>query len=74
MTWLLDVSTLVARLVQSHEHHQRVNAWWSGHLIAVCPITELGVCKDQVHDARTALEYIIKFVCQLAVSDDAELI
>jgi hypothetical protein len=27
VTWLLDVSALGARLVQSHEHHARVNAW-----------------------------------------------
>jgi len=40
--WLLDVSTLVARLVRSHEHHQRVNFWWVGKPLAVCPITELG--------------------------------
>jgi predicted nucleic acid-binding protein len=58
VTWLLDVSVIVARLVQNHEHHGRVDAWWSGgdlHLteeviacrvgrraVAVCPITELG--------------------------------
>jgi len=28
--------------VQSHEHHSRVNAWWPGRALAICPITELG--------------------------------
>lgn len=42
MTWLLDVSALVARRVHSHEHHTRVAAWWPGRALAVCPITELG--------------------------------
>ncbi len=42
MTWLRDVSARVAHLVQSHEHHARVNAWWPGRTLAVCPITELG--------------------------------
>ena len=30
MTWLLDVSALVAHLVASHEHHEGVTAWRSG--------------------------------------------
>jgi predicted nucleic acid-binding protein len=42
VTWLRDVSARVAHLVQSHEHHARVNAWWPGRTLAVCPITELG--------------------------------
>lgn len=61
MTWLLDVSTLVARLVKSHEHHERVNVWWSGRRLAVCPIIELGFLRvasalgSTMEDARTVL-------------------
>ena len=61
MTWLLDVSALVAHLVQSHEHHSRVNAWWPGRSLAVCPITELGFLRvacalgSTMEDARTVL-------------------
>ncbi len=63
MTWLLDVSALVAHLVQSHEHHSRVNAWWPGRTLAVCPITELGFLRvacalgSTMEDARTALAF-----------------
>ena len=42
MTYLLDVSTLLAWLWSDHEHHQRVLHWQRGKSIAVCPITELG--------------------------------
>jgi hypothetical protein len=62
VTWLLDVSVLVARVVQTHEHQQRVTAWWPGHAIAVCPITELGFPRVAcalgfaMNDARKSLE------------------
>ena len=52
----------MAHLVESHEHHDRVEAWWSDKTLAVCPITELGflrvVCAlgFSMTDARTALE------------------
>jgi predicted nucleic acid-binding protein len=61
VTWLLDVSALVARLVQNHEHHFRVNVWWPGRSFAVCPITELGFLRvacalgSTMEDARTVL-------------------
>jgi uncharacterized protein len=61
VTWLLDVSALVAHLVQNHEHHSRVNAWWPGRAFAVCPITELGFLRvacalgSTMEDARTVL-------------------
>ena len=66
MTWLLDVSVLVARLVQTHEHQQRVAAWWPGHPLAICPITELGFLRVAcalgfaMTDARTALESFLR--------------
>src|SRR5579883_754032 len=42
MTYLLDVSTLLAWLWSDHEHHHRVMRWQKGQSFAVCPITELG--------------------------------
>jgi len=42
MTYLLDVSTLLAWLWAGHEHHARVLRWQKGKTIAICPITELG--------------------------------
>jgi hypothetical protein len=42
MTYLLDVSTLLAWLWVDHEHHRRIVEWQKGKSIAVCPITELG--------------------------------
>jgi predicted nucleic acid-binding protein len=62
VTWLLDVSALVAHLVRNHEHHSRVNAWWPGRNLAVCPITELGFLRvacalgSTMEDARKVLE------------------
>jgi predicted nucleic acid-binding protein len=66
VTWLLDVSALVAHLVQSHEHHSRVNAWWSGRSFAVCPITELGFLRvacalgSTMEDARKVLAEFLR--------------
>lgn len=66
MTWLLDVSALVARLVKSHEHHQRANAWWPGRPLAVCPITELGFLRvacalgSTIDDARAVLAEFLR--------------
>jgi predicted nucleic acid-binding protein len=42
MTYLVDVSTLLAWLWRDHEHHKRVMEWQSGQRVAICPITELG--------------------------------
>src|SRR5579859_6244409 len=42
MRYLLDVSTLVARLTKDHVHHARVKAWAKDHEVATCPLTEIG--------------------------------
>lgn len=42
MTYLLDISVLLAWLWEKHEHHHRVLAWEAGQSFAVCPLTELG--------------------------------
>ena len=66
MIWLLDVSVLVAHLVQSHEHHARVATWWPGRQFAICPITELGFLRVAcalgfaMRDARAALAEFLR--------------
>jgi predicted nucleic acid-binding protein len=42
MTFLLDVSTLIALLWDLHVHNERTTRWLSEVSVAVCPITELG--------------------------------
>jgi predicted nucleic acid-binding protein len=40
---LLDVNILIARLVQNHQDHAKVNAWLSANpQIVLCPLSELG--------------------------------
>lgn len=51
MTYLLDVSTLLALLWESHEANQRVTRWQEGKLLAVCPITELGFLRISTQPA-----------------------
>ena len=41
-TYLLDVSTLVALLWQTHVSNAKAMAWAAGKTLAVCPLTELG--------------------------------
>lgn len=42
MSYLLDVSTLIALLWENHVHNDRVTHWQGTVKLAVCPITELG--------------------------------
>lgn len=76
MTWLLDVSALVARLVHSHEPHPRVNAWWPGRALAVCPITELGFLRvacalgSTMEDARNVLGEFLREEAPLFIACD----
>ncbi|HTA29450.1 MAG TPA: PIN domain-containing protein [Candidatus Cybelea sp.] len=42
MTHLLDISTLLAAIWQTHSAHDKVDAWLEGKSIAVCPLSELG--------------------------------
>lgn len=76
MTWLLDVSALVARLVRSHEHHPCVNAWWTGRAVAVCPITEPGFLRvacalgSTMGDARNVLGEFLREEAPLSIPCD----
>ena len=62
MTYLLDVSSLLALLWENHVSHARVQAWAGGEQLAVCPITELGFLRistqsfgANMDDARQSL-------------------
>lgn len=70
MIYLLDVSTLVALLLENHVHNPRVEDWAAGKKLAVCPIVELGflrisvgVYKTTMEQARTTLEEFKRNEC-----------
>ena len=42
MTYLVDVSTLVARLIAGHGDNAKVSGWMRGKSLELCPIVELG--------------------------------
>jgi predicted nucleic acid-binding protein len=42
MTYLLDISTLMALLWDTHVHNGRVTKWQTDQKLAVCPLSELG--------------------------------
>jgi predicted nucleic acid-binding protein len=56
MTYLLDVSTLLALLWENHTNHARVKAWESGEQLAVCPITELGFLRISTQAFNATME------------------
>lgn len=57
MKYLLDVSTLVASLWQSHVFHQRAHSWLDGKKLAVCPVTELGFLRVSIAAHGADLEH-----------------
>jgi predicted nucleic acid-binding protein len=67
MTYLLDVSTLIALLWRTHGDHAKVLDWTKGKKLATCPITELGFIRVSTSkafnlsmtDARKLLENFI---------------
>lgn len=67
MTYLLDVSTIIALLWQTHADHAKVSTWAKGKKLAVCPITELGFIRVSTSkafnlpmtDARKLLENFV---------------
>ena len=66
MKYLLDVSTLIALVHNSHAFHQLATQWSQGKKLAICPITELGFLrvstgflKSPMPDARRALRSLV---------------
>ena len=51
MTYLLDISTLLAWLWKNHAAHDRVLAWEEGIPVALCPLTELGFLRISTQPA-----------------------
>jgi predicted nucleic acid-binding protein len=68
MSYLLDVSTLLAKLWKTHLFHTRVDVWMTGQSLAVCPITELGFVRISVAaygaDLDKAQEMLSDFLTQ----------
>ena len=66
MTYLLDVSTLVAFLWETHEFNDRAVRWMKGKKLATCPITELGFVRVSVNgygaDLPNAREMLRSFL------------
>jgi predicted nucleic acid-binding protein len=56
MTYLLDVSVLLAWLWENHEFHLRVQKWQKAKRVAICPIVEIGfirICSQPAFGAST---------------------
>ena len=51
MTYLLDVSTLLALLWDLHVHNGRVTQWQEKAKLAVCPLTEIGFIRISTQPA-----------------------
>jgi predicted nucleic acid-binding protein len=54
--YLLDVSTLVALLMDDHEHNAKATSWAEGKALAVCPLTELGFIRVAIAGYHSTLE------------------
>jgi predicted nucleic acid-binding protein len=75
MKHLLDVSTLLALLLENHPFHLRVTTWAQGKTLAVCPIAELGFIRIATSSAygATMLQARNTLACWLA-NDKPEFI
>ena len=51
MTYLLDISTLMALLWGTHEHNAHATDWQNSAAVAVCPLTELGFLRISTQPA-----------------------
>lgn len=80
MKYLLDISTLIAAIWNSHEAHGKVTSWMNGKTLAVCPLTELGFLRISTHpkgpfqspmtDARALLaDFLQKNRCEFVPAD-----
>jgi predicted nucleic acid-binding protein len=52
MNYLLDVSTLVALLTETHVHHKLVKDWFVGKKAVLCPFSELGFIRVYMSPAH----------------------
>jgi predicted nucleic acid-binding protein len=67
---LLDISTLLAAIWQTHSAHKIADKWVTGKDLAVCPLSELGFLRISTHpkgpfranmtDARALLDDFLK--------------
>jgi len=52
MNYLLDVSTLVALLTETHAHNKVTRAWFAGKKAVLCPFSELGFIRVTMSPAH----------------------
>ncbi len=79
MTYLLDVSSLIAAIWQDHPDHAKVDLWIPGKSLATCPISELGFLRISTHpkainapvgNARSLLDRFLRSQHCAFVPDD----
>ena len=56
MTYLLDVSAVLALLLRKHQNHARMREWQAGKELAICPIVELGFLRVSARIYNCELE------------------
>ena len=49
MRYLLDISTLLAAIWQTHPLHGNADAWTARNELAICPLSELGFLRISTH-------------------------
>ena len=52
MNYLLDVSTLVALLTETHAQHKLTRSWFAGKKAVLCPFSELGFIRVTMSPAH----------------------
>jgi len=67
--YLLDVSVLLALLLETHVHHDRVTAWAEGKQMALCPITELGFIRISVAVYKSTMAQARQTLLDFQASD-----
>ncbi len=75
MKYLLDVSTLIALLVETHVHHKITNDWFAGKKAVLCPFSELGFIRVYMSPAHNfTMEQARKTLEDFYHSQDAEFL
>jgi len=80
MSYLLDISVLLAAIWQTHSLHAKTEAWIVGRNLVTCPLSELGFLRISTHpkgpfrasmgDARLLLaDFLAKRGCAFIPAD-----
>jgi len=74
MIYLLDVSVLVALLIEDHEFYGRAVAWARGKRMALCPLSELGFLRVAMNAYEASQDQARKALGQFMETDKPEFI